>query len=104
MPLVRLEPFIYLQTPLGVAEAHFLWCESFEVPFRWGCFQVETKENWWWANQHVRLCESISAARDEFHSPIWLDQELFNTLIPHILRHKLSPHYAAACQYGRGGA
>ncbi len=96
MSLIRLDPFIYLYTPLGLAEAHFLARETFEVPYSWGCFQAETKENWWWANQHVRLCESVSAGRDGSHTPIFLDEEMFDTLRPHILRHTTSPFFDRA--------
>lgn len=100
--LIRLTPIIYLYTPLGVAEAHFLESSGPDVPLSWVTFQCETKENWNWANQHVRLCESISIARSADHSPIHLPQDLFDTLAPHILRHKKSPLYAQAAQYHRG--
>lgn len=105
MALLRLDPFIFLDTPLGVAEAHFLRTDDgFEVPYLFGCFQCETKENWWWGNHHVRLRLSISAGRDGEHSPIHLDDAMLETLGPHILRHKKSPLYARAAQYLRGEA
>lgn len=95
--LERLKPHLYLVTPLGEAEAHFLWLsETFEAPYVWGCFQCETKENWWWPNQQVRLAESITASRDGAHSPIHLSENLFAELRPHILRHTRSPFYQRA--------
>lgn len=89
--LIRLDPFMYLLTPLGVAEAHFLRVETSEVPYQWGCFQCETKENWWWPNDQVRIVESISAGRSAVHSPIHLDPNILETLKPHIARHFHSP-------------
>lgn len=95
--ITPLTPFMVLITPLGIAEAHFLWVRpSFEVPVNFGCFQRETKENWWWDNKVVRLCESISAGRSGNHSPIFLSDDLFDELRPHILRHKQSPFYKRA--------
>jgi hypothetical protein len=97
MSLVRIQPFIYFLTPLGEAEAHFLAnSETFEVPITYGCFMLETKENWWWPNTQVRLCESVSALRSSAHSPIHLPDDLFEELKPHILRHKRSPFYERA--------
>lgn len=104
MSLIRLEPFIYLMTPLGEAEAHFLRMETREVPYEFLCFQTETKECWGWPNHLVRIIHSISAGRDGTHSAIILDDDMKNTLGPHILRHKLSPLYPWADQYLRGNA
>lgn len=101
MSLIRLDPFIYLMTTLGEAEAHFLRSDGVEVAAVWGVFQCETKENWWWANHHVRLMESISAARDACYSAIELDGEMKQTLAPHALRHKRSMLYDWAMQYSR---
>lgn len=97
MALIRLEPCIYLFTPLGVAEAHFLESpEGSETNAMWTCFQVETKECWQWPNPLIRLCESISAIRSIEHSPIEIADDYFETLRPHILRHKQSPFYERA--------
>lgn len=94
MSLIRLKPHMYLATPLGDAEAHFLWIpDTFENPYLYGCFQRETKENWWWPNNQVRLCESVSCERGYDHTPFFLSDDLFRELTPHILRHKLSPFY-----------
>jgi hypothetical protein len=93
--LIRLDPFMFLLTPLGVAEAHFLLAETSEVPYQWGCFQCETKENWWWPNDQVRIIESVSASRSAAHSPIHLSDEKLETLKPHIARHFYSPFNAA---------
>lgn len=92
MNLLRLDPPIYLLTPLGDAEAHFLQVpEGFETSSVWGCFQCETKENWWWPNQQVRLLGSLTAMRSKDVSDIFVPQDLLDDLRPHILRHKLSP-------------
>lgn len=97
MSLIRLIPHIYLVTPLGVAEAHFLETpESFETNAVWTCFQVETKEGWQWPMPLVRICESISGMRDEAYSPFILSEDYFETLRPHILRHRRSVFYEAA--------
>lgn len=97
--LVRITPHLYLFTPLGPAEAHWLVCsDTFEVSINYGCFIIETKENWWWPNTQVRLCESITAGRDDQHSPIYISDELFQTLRPHILRHNKSPFYKRAAK------
>jgi hypothetical protein len=102
--LVRVDPLIFLHTPLGMAEAHFVCFEGVEVPKLWCTFQVETKENWWWPNDQVRLVHSISAGRDGTHTAIFLDDHMKWTLGDHILRHKLSPFYTWADQYFRGNA
>lgn len=92
--ITRLIPLIYLLTPLGKAEAHFLWnSDSFEVSASYGCFMDETKENWWWPNTQVRLCESITAERSREHTDFHLSDALLETLRPHILRHRKSPFY-----------
>ena len=95
--LIRLIPIIYVVTPLGSAEAHFI-----QVPIgddgyaNWGCFQSETKEQWWFDNSCVRLVGSITGRRGDNYSPIYLSDEMFDILIPHILRHKKSPFYNKA--------
>ena len=51
---------MYVFTPFGVAEAHFLETpEGFEGTLAWTCFQVETKECWQWPDPMVCICESI---------------------------------------------
>jgi hypothetical protein len=95
--LIRLVPAMYVLTPLGEAEAHFL-----QVPHdndrycQWGCFQLETKENWWWDNTLIRLIGSISARRGDNYSDFYVSNEMFEMLLPHILRHKKSPLYERA--------
>jgi hypothetical protein len=94
MPLIRIEPHIFVMTPLGRAEAHFLLSpDNVEVYAEWCCFQSETKENWWWPAPMVRLCSSITGIRDGEHSDIIVSDEYLETLRPHILRHKESPFY-----------
>lgn len=95
--LVRLEPIMYVMTPLGPAEAHFL-----QVPVvadnycQWGCFQAETKENWWFDNILVRLVGSVSGRRGDEMSEFFVSDEMFEMLLPHILRHTRSPLYERA--------
>lgn len=97
MSILRLVPHIYLFTPLGVAEAHFLETpETYDLNSQWTCFQVETKECWQWATPMIRICESISGMRDMDYSPFAMTDEYFETLKPHILRHEDSPLYRRA--------
>lgn len=97
MSIIRLVPQIYLFTPLGVAEAHFLETpESDETNAMWTCFQVETKECWQWPTPLIRICESVSGMRDMSYTPFMVSEEYLDTLRPHILRHEDSPLYERA--------
>lgn len=60
MSITQLNPPLPLITPLGEAWAHFIWTQGIETNVHFGCFQVETGENWWWENDKVRLCKNIS--------------------------------------------
>lgn len=94
---IRLIPHLYVFTPFGAAEAHFLSTpEGFETNAVWNCFQCETKENWLWPSPLVRLCESISGMRDDDYTPFNLTDEYFETLRSHILRHTESPFHQRA--------
>lgn len=104
MSLVRLMPHMYVFTPFGVAEAHFLESpEGFEVNSVWTCFQVETKECWQWPTPMIRICESVSGMRDMDCSPFGISEEYFETLKPHILRHKESPLFERALKESEDG-
>ena len=96
MPVILpIQKFLY--TPLGQAEAHEMWVpDTCEVSVLYSCWQCETLENWWWPQQMVRLCSSISAARHGQQSPIQLSDELISTYYGAILRHKGSPFYERA--------
>ena len=95
--LIRIQPHMYLATPLGYAEAHFLWAaDNNEQNVQWGCFQTETKENWWWPSPVIRICESISEMRDGTCSDIHISDNYFETLREHIRRHTKSPFFARA--------
>ena|ERR1700677_4908773 len=97
MSIMRIVPHLYVFTPYGVAEAHFIETpEGFETNAVWTCFQVETKECWQWPSPLIRLCESISGIRDIQHSSFHISESYFETLLPHILRHKNSPFYEKA--------
>lgn len=95
-PVIRLDPHIYLFTPLGVAEAHLFSMESNDTNALWVCFQQETKENWVWPSPMVRICESISGMRDDDYTDFHVTDAYFETLKPHILRHSRSPFYERA--------
>lgn len=97
MAFIRLVPHAYVFTPFGVAEVHFLETpDGFETNATWMCMQVETKEWWQWPTPMIRGCESISGMRDTSHSQFMVSDAYFETLRPHILRHKLSPLYGRA--------
>src|ERR1700748_2008692 len=97
MSMLRLEPVIFLQTPLGLAEAHFKQTfESHETHSVWHTFQCETKEPWEWPNPLVRLCDSVTALRDGAMSDIQVSDDYFETLLAAILRHPHSPFYDRA--------
>ena len=99
MAFIRLVPHAYVFTPYGVAEVHFLETpDGFETNATWMCMQVETKEWWQWPTPMVRGCESISGMRDTSYSPFGITDAYFETLRPHILRHKLSPLYERAAK------
>lgn len=99
MNLQRIVPFLYLYTPLGEAEAYWIQVpEDGDTYAFFVCFQKETKECWVWPNPHVRLVDSISSMRGKDHSPIHISDSLFETMKPHILRHKKSPFYERAAQ------
>lgn len=103
MGIIRLVPRMYVVTPYGIAEAHFLETpEGFETNAVWTCFQVETKECWQWPTPMIRLCESVSGMRDEAYSPFEISNAYFEVLRPHILRHENSPFYRRAKESGDG--
>lgn len=97
--LIRLTPIIYVMNPLGSAEAHFL-----QVPIgddgytQWGCFQAETKEQWWFDNTLIRLVGSISGRHGDYMTDFHVSDEMLEMLLPHILRHKRSPLYQRAIE------
>jgi len=89
----RISPPIHVHTPLGPAEAHWLRMDTSEVPYEFLCVQSETKEFWSWPNHYIRMAGSVSGARDDHHSKIFLSPKMEETLRPHINRHKQSPLY-----------
>lgn len=92
--ITELRKTFFVETPLGTAEAFFIESDGgLERPVLVGVFQCETKEFWWWPNNQVRLCHSISAMRSLERSPIHLSSDMLETLTPHILRHAESPFY-----------
>ena len=92
--LVRIDPPIFVHTPLGLAEAHwFEVSEGYEQPNYFHTFQCETKEQWSWPNNWIRIDYSVSGMRSDIRSKIHVDKDMLQTLKPHILSHKYSPFY-----------
>lgn len=82
---VQLNPPIPVITPLGHALAYFIWGVDRLVWY--GCFQDDTGENWWFLNNHIRLCPSMSDG--QFSStPIFTSPEMKKFLAPHLKRHQ----------------
>lgn len=95
MNLIRLDPPLYVVTPLGDAEAHFLQVPNgHENHATYGCFQLETGENWWWPNPLVRLrlAASVTGQRAG-QTGFQLDAAYLDKLKPHVARHRKSPLY-----------
>jgi hypothetical protein len=96
MNLQRIVPPIYLYTPLGAAEAHWIQVPKDADSYVYFiCFMMETKECWAWPNTMIRMAESVSAVRAANHSEIRVKDDMLETLRPHIMRHKGSPLYDA---------
>jgi hypothetical protein len=90
----ELKQRFYVYTPLGVALCvGYIFGRTEEQYLLHVCWQLETKEQWTWANSEVRLCGSNTAKRDDYHSPIHLGDDRLEFLLPHIKRHKDSPFY-----------
>lgn len=81
---VQLNPPLPVVTPLGPALAYFIWGVDRLVWY--GCFQDETGENWWFLNNHVRLCPSMSDGQFQM-SAIKLPREMDAFLKPHRKRY-----------------
>ena len=80
----QLNPPLPMTTPLGDALAYFIWAEDRLVWY--GCFHYETGENWWWLNNYIRMCPSMS---DEQHkiSPITIPKDMRDKLAKHLKRY-----------------
>lgn len=63
MSVTRLDPPLPLDTPKGLAMAHFLIDYGPEHNLLWVCFQDETGECWTWNNPEIRLQPNISLGR-----------------------------------------
>jgi hypothetical protein len=79
--IIQLRPTIRMITPLGEAIAYFIQESGSEIYF--GVFQVATGENWWFANDKVRLFPCITEGQP-FTSPI----TPLRGLESHLERHK----------------
>ncbi len=62
MTLVRIDPPIPLQTPRGLAYAHFLDDCGDERDAMWVCFCGDG-QIWWFPNPQVRACRNFSLGR-----------------------------------------
>lgn len=82
---IQLNPPLPMITPLGPALAYFIWGVNRLVWY--GCFQDNTGENWWFLNNHVRLCISMSDGQFKT-SPIKLPRAMKRFLKPHRKRHE----------------
>ncbi len=82
---VQLNPPLPVMTPLGPALAYFIWGVDRLVWY--GCFQDDTGENWWFLNNHIRLCISMSDGQFK-NSPIKIPKTMKKFLKPHRKRHK----------------
>ena len=58
--IIQLTPTIPLDTPKGLAKAHFMIDYGQEHHLLWVCFQDDTGECWTWSNPVVRLQENVS--------------------------------------------
>lgn len=81
----QLNPPLPMITPLGYAQAYFIWGEDRLVWY--GVFQQETGEQWWWLNNYVRMVISISDEQFKI-SPIVLPPEMEVKLSSHRKRYK----------------
>lgn len=80
--LLQLNPALPVVTPLGNAQAFFLWT-SCEVTM-FGVFQDETGENWWFENHLVKLQPNITRGHPNVtRPPLPIGME------EHAKRHKL---------------
>ncbi len=64
--LLQLNPPLWLETPKGLALAHFLLDSGAEHNMTWGCFINDgphAGEIWWVENPHVRACKNWTIER-----------------------------------------
>jgi hypothetical protein len=88
-----------LMTPLGEAEADFMWVsDSADIASEYQCWIFETNEVWWFPQPLVRATKSMSAFRRGTSSPIELSAAQLRAYAPHILRHTLSPFHEQSRQ------
>lgn len=83
--ILQLNPPIFLETPLGPAQAYFVM--SWPDAIWYGVFQEETGENWWFPNHQVRLSQNISSYRYKV-TDIHVSDEMEESLAPHRSRYK----------------
>lgn len=73
--ILRIDPPILLDTPKGLAEAHFLIERTADHDLEWVCFIQETAECWMFQNPHIRQIRNITAGRVRRHQ--W-SEEIIN--------------------------
>ena len=62
--ITRLDPPIWVLTPLGEADAELLIDRGPEHHLEWVCFIRETGENWTFRNIEIRRATNVTAGRD----------------------------------------
>lgn len=85
MKITQLNPPIRVLTPLGSADAYFLWADDRSAYF--GVFQDQTGEQWWFENHLIRLEPSITFTPHKT-TPIVLPQDMEAALAKHRKRAK----------------
>ncbi len=60
----RLDPPVWLMTPLGEAEAEFVIDRGPEHHIQWVCWILETGECWTLRNPEVRRATNVTMGRD----------------------------------------
>ena len=64
----RLDPVIWVQTPLGEADAEFMIEIGDEHHIQWVCWLHETGECWTFQNHEIRRTTNLTMGRDTISS------------------------------------
>lgn len=65
MSITRLSPPIWVETPLGEAEAEFLLDRGPEHHLQWICWILATGECWTFRNPEIRRTTNLTMGRDK---------------------------------------
>ena len=66
--VIRLDPVIWVQTPLGDADAEFMIEIGDEHHIQWVCWLHETGECWTFQNPEIRRTTNLTMGRDTITS------------------------------------